>query len=348
MEKSVCYGTGLVALDVILNGSPDSPAFLTAGGSCGNVLTILSFLGIETNPIARLANDKAAKELVKDLTSWNVNAELVSKSKDGSTPVIIHRILKDKNGKPKHKFEFKDPDSKAWLPQYKPVLSSFITNLELPKKADVFYFDRASRGTIDLAEKCKKDGALIFFEPPSISDVRLFTQAMEVSDVIKFSSDRIPNFSKLFRSARTALEIRTLGVNGLEFRTSKARDSSKWKRIEPIPLNQDLVVDTAGAGDWCSAGIIKTLLSYRKNSVSNFTTTQIITALQVGQSYSAVNICFVGARGAMYQLNLAQFIKLSEDVSNHEFETLQKSMMKQEPISNLKVHKHLKISSLYL
>jgi hypothetical protein len=53
-----------------------------------------------------------------------------------------------------------------------------------------------------MAEKCKKDGALVFFEPPSATDMRLFNQAIEVSDVVKFSSDRISNFDQPFHQLK--------------------------------------------------------------------------------------------------------------------------------------------------
>ena len=70
--NAVCIGTGLLALDVILNGSPTTPPKFNAGGSCGNVLTILSFLDWSIFPIARLADNKASIELLNDLNNWNV------------------------------------------------------------------------------------------------------------------------------------------------------------------------------------------------------------------------------------------------------------------------------------
>ncbi len=346
MAKSVCFGAGLLALDVILNGHPDSPAYLTAGGSCGNVLAVLSFLGFNSNPIARLANDKAAKEIVKDLALWKVNSEFITKTEDGSTPIIIHRILKDKLGKPKHRFEFKDPESKAWLPQYKPLLASSVRDLDIPRNPSVFYFDRASRATIDLAERFKNDGALVFFEPPSMTDMRLFQQAAEVADVIKFSSDRINNFDQIFPEAVAPLEVRTLGIDGLEFRSKHLRRTA-WEKVTSIPLPQDLVVDSAGAGDWCSAGIILTLLSYKFDSMSDLTRSQLVNALNVGQSYSAVNICFIGARGAMYELTKTRFTNLSKNVTAGDFGRLRIAVKDHGNKLSINAHKHLKISTLY-
>ena len=57
--KPVCLGTGLVVLDVVMNGNPHSRSKVWAGGSCGNVLTILSYLGWNAFPITRLGNDDA-------------------------------------------------------------------------------------------------------------------------------------------------------------------------------------------------------------------------------------------------------------------------------------------------
>ena len=49
--KPTVVGTGLVALDVVVSGD-DVKYF--AGGTCGNVLTCLSYLGWDAKPVARL------------------------------------------------------------------------------------------------------------------------------------------------------------------------------------------------------------------------------------------------------------------------------------------------------
>lgn len=94
---------------------------LSAGGSCGNVLSVLGFLGWNSYPIARLANNRAGDELVKDLKRWHIHTDHLHLNEDGRTPIIIHRIKRDKQDKPIHRFEFKDPETGAWLPQLKPI-----------------------------------------------------------------------------------------------------------------------------------------------------------------------------------------------------------------------------------
>ena len=74
-RNAICFGTGLVALDIILNGNPNAIPKLMTGGSCGNVLTILAFLGWRSFPIARLSNKYSSEILIRDLTDLNVNVE---------------------------------------------------------------------------------------------------------------------------------------------------------------------------------------------------------------------------------------------------------------------------------
>jgi hypothetical protein len=63
------------ALDVIMNRNPNTQAKFLAGGSCGNVLVIFSFLGWKSYPIARLSDKPSAKLLFEDLQKHNVNLD---------------------------------------------------------------------------------------------------------------------------------------------------------------------------------------------------------------------------------------------------------------------------------
>ena len=315
-KKNVCVGTGLVALDVVLNGKPETPAKLFAGGSCGNVLTILSFLGWNSFPIARFADNQATHEIEIDFKRWNVNTSLISKTETGSTPIIIHRILKDSQGRARHRFEFKDPASGKWLPSYKSVLHKEIDTIieKQPSSPKVFYFDRISRGNLDLASANKNAGALIFFEPSSIGDnLNMFKECLALSDIIKFSKDRIQNYSELFPDQQTPLEIETLGSEGLLYRYSKSKKSKTWHYLKPNLINE--VVDSAGAGDWCSAGIICKLGLYGKKGFTALGASEIKSALEFGQALGAVNCCFDGARGTMYNIDVKQLKSLVQQFS---------------------------------
>jgi fructokinase len=310
-SRPTIVGIGLVALDVILNGNPTTPAKLCAGGSCGNVLSILSFFGWDSKPIARLANNNATICLVKDLENLKVNSDLISRDNNGSTPIIIHRILRDKRGKPTHRFEFRIPWKKDWLPGFKPVLSNVVGEIvEKQSTATVFYLDRVSRSAISLAKYYKGKGALIVFEPSSYYESKQFAECIELTDIIKFSSDRINNYSELFPLPNVPLEIETLGNGGLNYRL-KSDNSSDWNRI--LPFTVDNFVDGAGAGDWCTAGIIHELGQKGKESFKASTKKDIITACIIGQALGALNCTFDGARGIIYNVN---YPSLNELISN--------------------------------
>jgi sugar/nucleoside kinase (ribokinase family) len=314
-NSPICVGMGLVALDVILNGSPETPPKIFAGGSCGNVLSILSFLGWTSYPIARLKKNRAADELIGDLLKWQVKTDLVFTKDDGSTPIIIHRILRDKTGKPTHRFEFKIPETKQWLPNFKAVVNGEVDLIkQIVPKTKVFYFDRLSRSSIELAKYYKQKGSLIFFEPSSMTDERLFNESVQTSHIIKFSKERLPNYSTKFHKNQCVLEIETLGSKGIRYRTTRSRNKT-WQIIKAPHL--DSVQDAAGAGDWCSAGIIHTLGIRGAKGFRTVKKYDIETALMKGQILGALNCKFDGARGLMYNTtfrDLSQNVKeLSSD-----------------------------------
>lgn len=292
-------GTGLVALDIILNGSPDTPPKIFAGGSCGNVLTILSFLGNDSFPIARLADNKFTKFLLEDLNNWNVNTSLISTNDDGSTPIIIHRILKDSLGNPKHRFEFRNPLSGLWLPNYKPILSKNVEEIskKIPSNPKVFYFDRVNRASIELAKICRRKGAIIVFEPSSMKMDKLFLECLEVSHIIKFSNERINDYKVHFPENKVPLEIETMGKEGLCFRFK----SNNWRKIDSFIIEN--VVDTAGAGDWCTAGIINILCKTGIESFNSLSDETLELSFRYGQALGALNCMFDGARGLMYNVS---------------------------------------------
>lgn len=340
-KKNICAGTGLVALDVVVTSDMEKPAQFYAGGSCGNVLTILSYMGWDSYPIARLSNNVAADLLLQDLNKWKVKADLLTFTEDGSTPIIIHRILKDKRGQSKHRFEFRNPEDGKYLPSYKPCLSKSVENIlqkgPIPK---VFYFDRINRASIDLAKAYKANGSIIFFEPSSAKDEKGFKQCLEVADVVKFSEDRIPNYTANFHKGQVPIEIQTLGEKGVKYRR---KDSANWSDVKGYLI--DNVSDTAGAGDWCTAGVIFTFFefNYLPNSVTNV---EIEKALNFGQILSAINCTFEGARGLMYNMNFEELIAQVESVLSARINVI--SLTNQQPMKRTSPSSSIKISSLYV
>lgn len=307
MSQPTVTGTGYLTLDVIIEGMKDIPSKVQAGGSFGNVLTILAFLGTKSFPIARLNDNLVSNFILNDLKFWGVNLEFVSKEKTGTSPVLIHRVLSDKNGNAKHRFEFKNPVNGEKFPSFRPFLKANIDLIKtkLPK-ANVFYFDRVNRSAITLAKIAKSRGSIVFFEPSSNSYSSLFEECLNVADVIKFSNERLPEYKFRYRKQRGKLEIETDGQKGLNYRTIKTR----WKSLKPTQISK--VVDTVGAGDWCSAGIIKVISQSNKVDFTNIDFLE--KALNFGQAIGGINCMFLGARGAMYNLPSHFYSKLQRDL----------------------------------
>jgi fructokinase len=318
MKKNlICLGTGLIALDVILNGSPNTLPKLSAGGSCGNVLSILGYLGWNSYPVARLANNRAGAELILDLERWKIHTDYISINELGSTPIIIHRILKDKTGKPLHRFEFRDPETKSWLPQLKPITKNValevIQHNIVPK---VFYFDRINPGTLELALHLKSKGTIIYFEPSSAKDIKLFEKFLAIADIVKFSHDRIPDYKDRYGSIQCFLEIETLGKDGLVYRSKKNAKPNHWKKINGFPLND--IQDSAGAGDWCTAGIINNLCLEGQTGLYSSRISNIEIALQFGQALGALNCLYDGARGIMYYYEIKNLLAIVNRFTNEK------------------------------
>ena len=310
-NKPSCFGAGLVALDVILNGNPFTLPKLSVGGSCGNVLSILSYLGWNSYPVARLASDQAAAELIHDLNRWHVHINHISISDDGSTPIIIHRILKDKIGKPIHRFEFRDPETKAWLPQFKAITKNIASEVIGKNiQPNIFYLDRMNPGTFELAKYLKSKGTVIFFEPSSNKDEGQFEKFLSLADIVKFSHERIGDFKERYNNITCYLEIETRGKEGLVYRTKKSGNPHQWKRLAGFPVTN--IQDTAGAGDWCTSGIIHSLFANDETHLSDIGVLNLEKAMRFGQALGALNCFYDGARGLMYYYEHQKLVLTAE------------------------------------
>jgi hypothetical protein len=170
--------------------------------------------------------------------------------------------------------------------------------------ASVFFTDRVSRSILTLAEHCKKNGAVVVFEPSGVGDPALFEEMSRICDVLKYSDQRAKSFSDLLGDNGARLEIHTSGDEGLR---SLLRGHRKAKKMVALSSYDVDVKDTAGAGDWTTAGLIYQLFSEGREALKSLTKSNVSEALQFGQALAALNCQFEGARGAMYQLTRQRF-----------------------------------------
>jgi sugar/nucleoside kinase (ribokinase family) len=294
-------GAGLLTLDVVVPESPDAALRVHAGGTCGNVLTALAYLDWTAYPVSRLGDDGPAIRIRRDLASWKVCLDFVLQDAADSTPVIAHHIRGTAGGGVTHSFSWRCPACGADLPRYKPLRITDVEDLfpRLPA-AGAFFFDRISAAIVRLASHYRKSGALVVFEPSGAGDPRLFHEAVACAHVVKYSRQRLEESDVVADDSKPKLLVETWGEEGLRFRTLLPHVKTKrWRSMPAIPAA--VLRDTAGCGDWCTAGIISRLAIEGARTLLDADEEQIADAVRYGQALAAWNCAFEGARGGMYE-----------------------------------------------
>ena len=179
-------------------------------------------------------------------------------------------------------------------------------------KANVFYFDRTSRGAIDLAQSARAAGALVFFEPSAESEPKHLKEALEAAHIVKVASDRLKSNEALLSARTPSLVIETMGGCGLRYSSSFSSGRRNWKTLPPYEI--DAVRDSSGAGDWCTAGVISSLGCLGPAGLASAQQDVIISALELGQAMAAWTCQYNGARGGMYSCSKEGFFNFLKAV----------------------------------
>jgi len=289
-------GAGFFALDLLVSGVPDWRVQQRAGGTCGNVLAILSFLGFTSMSIARLGTDDAADVLISDLESTGVDCRHVVRDSKATTPRVIEFV--PNRSESKHRFAFKCPVCRRRFPRRsEPIYEQAVESLRQIAGLQLFFFDRAGASTVRLASEARERGSVVMFEPDSLKTNVHFNTALAVSDIVKYSSRRVgqpidPWLHKLHGTPRLVVE--TLDGGGLRYLLrTRGKTSAAWKHQKAFRVNSP--ADQAGAGDWCSAGLIARILM--NGSANRWREKTISRALAFGQALAAASIRFRGPRG---------------------------------------------------
>lgn len=311
-------GTGLIALDFMIKAPGNRYPWRWTGGTCGNVLTIMSYLGWQAFPVARLNGDAASRCVEEDLTRWQVHLDYAKTTPGSRTPIVVHRIAKPANGPPSHRFLWACPNCGSWFPRYQPILASaaqsIVQNLGTPK---IFFLDRVSRGALVLAAACIEKGALVFFEPSSFGESRLFREALALSHILKYSNERARPFRSMEKGAGPLFEIETLGAEGLRYRSRIAgARTDGWECLEAYQVAD--FRDAGGAGDWCTAGIIHGLAQKGLSGLMKARRPQVENAIRFGQALAAWNCGYEGARGGMYAVDKRTFRRQVQSIISQD------------------------------
>ena len=299
ISSSTCVGVGFLAADIV-QGTEE---FVAAGGSCGNVMAILAWLGWNAVPVSRLGRDWAAKTIRRDLGALGVCLDHLSNENSVQTPIVIQRFVEDKSGRT-HRFSLTCPECGGWLPRYRPLTlpqaDALIASSVVPKTV---YLDRVSPAALRIAAWARQHGALIVFEPSSIGDERQFQKAVDICHVLKYSHDRLGHLRDLGGAQSPEVIVETLAEEGL-----RVRWRGRWNELGAFEA--PWFRDGAGSGDWCSAGLIHHLGTKGAAVFDSLQKPRLLAALRFGQALAAVNCGYEGARGAMLALSRDQMAKV--------------------------------------
>jgi fructokinase len=292
MRNKICIGAGLVSLDILIKNNDNRPISYYVGGTCGNVMMILSYLGWNSYPIARLDGTKYTERLLEDMKRNNIKTNFIS-TNDGNTPVIIQRNIVDKDGIPTHKFEIKNNNGRFFL-NFRSITKKQADEIidKISFVPNIFFFDRISPAIIQLAKYFRNSGSIIYFEPSNKVTEKDFETCIEISNIIKFANQRIPivDFANKYDNK---LFIQTLGAEGLIFKFK----NSEWEKI-PSWENKS-IIDSSGAGDWTTSAFINQIFVNNIYSLSELTIDFIESSLLEAQKYGSFSCSFEGARGMM-------------------------------------------------
>lgn len=301
-------GTGLIALDWVIRRDNGSRIGAWAGGTCGNVLSILAYLDWDAFPVARLNGDDASKGIRRDMARWGVRLDWIGCSPPADSPIIVQEIRRRADGRPRHRFSRDCPHCGGSLPAFTPItLDAVDTARQSLADAAVFFLDRLSPATLKLASQAAAQGTLVVFEPSAWGNKSYMAAALDVAHVVKYAHDRLPDgLATMERHSATLLEIRTQGDRGLAYRHRFGKGpGSPWIQLGAIPAPH--LADTCGSGDWCTAGVIAKAGTGGVEGLVDSGVPGIEAALCYGQALAAWNCGFEGARGGMYAVSREVF-----------------------------------------
>lgn len=289
-------GTGLTALDLIVQKGPSGVSYsASGGGTCGNVLAILARMGWRSSWFGSFDESASAHLIRTEMTRAGVLMHTAPTGSTSRVPVFAHHIDVDAHGHASHWFSDACPHCGGKLPSYERPSDSWLNSLgRYAREADVFFADRLSAGVIDLAERAKHAGALVVYEPSSSSDTPWMSEMMGLADIVKYSHDRAQALENAMPASNGALWIETQGRNGLRWAHGRA---GVWHAVPAVDNPEAL--DSCGAGDWFTSALLFLLL-HTDHKPYELGTNQLNEVMRAASRVAAWSCGFLGARGALY------------------------------------------------
>ena len=262
------------------------------GGTCGNVMCMLSRLGWDARPQVKLIDSYNGLKLADSLKSFGCDTRHVSFSPNGGFSGLecIHRRNKTTG---EHELGLRGfgPNGSMFRKitelRARDEVPAFLVNLtETP---DVYFFDHSEAGPRLIAKELQQRGSLIYYECENCRDLSKFMKSVEIADIAKFSDENVSDVS-FCSSYKNKLFILTQGANGLQFRLR----NGEWKHLPAVPIKN--VVDWEGCGDTITAVFINELGKLGLPKIYEISEEQIVSALKVAVDKAALCTQYYGAK----------------------------------------------------
>lgn len=295
-ESIDVVGTGFTVLDRLYADGDFTAEAL--GGSCGNVLVSLAMLHRQVAPVLSLGFDEIGARLVDEFRLAGANTRYIHRHEGRRSPVL-RQELDTASGQ--HSFSFYCHETLEEYPRYEPIGPAEMRFAEEALDGcTLFYADRLSPTILEAMERAHASGAIIYFEP-SIFDGSLFDDALALTSIVKYSSDRLgPDLDERV-AASAAIAIVTHGADGLEVRHGH-------ERVWSAAIRAERVMDTCGSGDMVSVGLIDWLLTRPASVRRRLAIHDLMCGVLAGQRLAAENCAFAGARG-LFQHRDAAYVR---------------------------------------
>ena len=293
-RRASVWGSGLLAVDIVLCKEDQEAFEITAGGTCANVLSNLAHLGWNAKAKGRIGSDAAGRVLFTHLQEAGVDATEIVFDDRVATPLVIERFGLGSEEEPFHKFEWKCPRCGSAVPKFRPTpICMLNTNYKESDVPDVFFFDRPTPSNLRFAQVLKTSGAIIVFEPPRLKIEKAFQLAVGIADIVKVAAESASIYLDRWMS-EGSLAIVTNGASGLSYRANKFNGIiTDWLWMPSIQLTR--ILDACGSGDWLTAGFLHAFLAV--NDLSEEVEGKLAAALKYGQALASLNCLLPGARG---------------------------------------------------
>jgi fructokinase len=279
-------GTGFTAMDRVYTNN--EKVLEALGGSCGNVLLSLAMLERSVVPLLSLGHDAVGNSLIHEFMEAGADTSYITRRQDVASPVLAQRL---DLGSRQHSFSFVCPETNEALPRYRPIDEADVDCAKAVLDAcAVFYADRLTDAILRAMEMATQSGALVFFEPSSIDDENLFARAIQLSSIVKYSFEQLSVTLPECERKAGAISIVTHGADGLEVDKD---GHQRWCAAIPAAV----VIDTCGAGDMVSVGIIDWILAHQRRGAAEPMLDHFLSGVVAGQRLAAVNCAYGGARG---------------------------------------------------